>query len=56
MNKEGRQVKSGVHNTKGVIQTNGDVFWPNKFTINVPDHDEQNSSKFSRISSTLARW
>ena len=33
-------MEDGIYNTRGVIQTNSDVFWPNELTGNIPDHDE----------------
>ena len=43
MNKGGRWVEGSIHNAREVIQTNSDVFWPNKLTCDILDHDEQNS-------------
>jgi len=43
MDKRGKQVEGGIHDTRGVIQTNSNIFWPNKLTGNVLNHDKQNS-------------
>ena len=36
-------MKGSVYDTRWIIQTNSNVFWPDKLTSNVLDHDKQNS-------------
>ena len=42
MDKERRWVESSIHNTRGVIQANSDVFWIDKLIYNFSDHNEWN--------------
>ena len=42
MDKRRRQVKGGIHYTRGVIQANSNILWTCQFSDNVSDHDEQN--------------
>jgi len=43
MNKGRRQVESSIHYSRRVIWTNHNVLQINKFTYNIPDHDEWDS-------------
>ena len=33
-------MKGSIYYPRRVVQTNGDVFWPNKLTSDVSDHDK----------------
>ena len=33
-------MESGIHYTRGVLQTNGDVLWIDQLASNVPNNDE----------------
>ena len=41
MDKERKQVKDNVHNTKKVIWTNNDVLWVSKFISYFLENDKQ---------------
>jgi len=45
MNKEGRQVESGVHNFRKSIWTYSNVFWTHKFPSNISNNNEWDSSE-----------
>jgi len=42
MNKERRQVEGSIHDTRGIIQANGNVLWIDKLICKFSDHDEWN--------------
>ena len=48
MDKGGKQVKDSIHDSREVIQTNSNVLWTYKFTNNVLDYNEWNTSEFNQ--------
>ena len=39
-NKERRQVEGSIHDTREVIQANGDILWIDKLICKLSDHDK----------------
>ena len=39
-------MEDGIYHPRRVISTNGNVFWIDKLTCDILDHDEQDSVKY----------